>query len=312
MDVLPPYAQEHELWRDAANSASLPGYPHISKGNSQRLWCFLRSEFHSDDLAQIADKLRCMAKQDSSSISPLHRQLVKRRTIFVTEDPRLHLVWICDRIFIKPLPRYILSYDFWRDDLDGKEKADLRRDILGYLRTYIHLVCYESDFRIAQDDKLQLLPKNITWEQWCRFREDLACITDDDVCMRYHYGELRLTRLNFYAPFFLGKTHFQRVDYQYGEYFAQFYAPVLFVLAVVSVVLSSLQVTVEVEDVLSAKSRRAMSAFAMWFSVAMMTACWLLLIGLLGLFVYKVAKEWRIALRDRRRLTQRAKRDRTC
>ena len=26
---------------------------------------------------------------------------------------RLHLVWIHDRIFIKPLPRHLLSYEFW-------------------------------------------------------------------------------------------------------------------------------------------------------------------------------------------------------
>ncbi|KAH6980614.1 hypothetical protein BKA56DRAFT_585781 [Ilyonectria sp. MPI-CAGE-AT-0026] len=58
-----------------------------------------------------------MLKQDSGNISPLYWQLVKRRTIIVTEDPKLHLVWIHDRIFIKPLPRYITSYAFWRDYL---------------------------------------------------------------------------------------------------------------------------------------------------------------------------------------------------
>lgn len=67
-------------------------------------------------------------------------------------------------------------------------------------------------------------------------------IADRDVSLRYAYGEIRLTRLNFYAPFFLGKSHFQSVEYQYGTYFARFYGPILFVIGIVSVVLSGLQV----------------------------------------------------------------------
>ncbi|KAL8367881.1 hypothetical protein RB599_003680 [Gaeumannomyces hyphopodioides] len=76
------------------------------------MWDLLAREFCSDDLDRVADKLWWMSKQDSGNISPLHRQLVKRRTIVVTEDPKLHLVWIYDRIFIKPFPRYIGSYAF--------------------------------------------------------------------------------------------------------------------------------------------------------------------------------------------------------
>ena len=30
----------------------------------------------------------------------------------VTKDPRLHLVWICDRVFVKRLPPYLLSHLF--------------------------------------------------------------------------------------------------------------------------------------------------------------------------------------------------------
>jgi hypothetical protein len=32
----------------------------------------------------------------------------------VAEDPRLHLVGVYDRVFVKPLPKYLLSYDFWQ------------------------------------------------------------------------------------------------------------------------------------------------------------------------------------------------------
>lgn len=81
------------------------------------VWDLLAREFCSDDLDRVANRLWWMSKQDNGNISPLHRQLVKRRTIVVTEDPKLHLVWIYDRIFIKPLPRHIGSYTFWQDHL---------------------------------------------------------------------------------------------------------------------------------------------------------------------------------------------------
>ena len=46
---------------------------------------------------------------------------------------------------------------------------------------------------------------------------------------RYWYGELRLARLNFYVLLFLRKFHFEQV---YGDFFRQFYGPILFVLRI--------------------------------------------------------------------------------
>ncbi|KAK4139726.1 uncharacterized protein C8A04DRAFT_40468 [Dichotomopilus funicola] len=45
---------------------------------------------------------------------PLHHQLLIGRDIFVSERIDLHLVWGGGRIFIKPLPRYLLNPEFWR------------------------------------------------------------------------------------------------------------------------------------------------------------------------------------------------------
>ena len=257
----PPFRVEHQLNLDLREDLGssrpaphLPGYPHIALDDRHRIRSFLDEEFCSDDLDKMADKLWWMAKQDSTSISPLHRQRVKRRAIVVTEDPKLHLVWIHDRVFVKPLPRYILSHTFWQRFLacdgtgDAQHDRRVRQAILGYLRTYRHLVRYESDFRIAQEPNLQLLPSDVTWEQFCHFRADLASISDRDVSTRYRYGEIRLTRLNLYAPILLRKSYYQRVEYQYGDYFARFYGPMLFCLGIVSVVLSGLQVVVSIED----------------------------------------------------------------
>ncbi|WYZ43701.1 hypothetical protein EsH8_VII_000137 [Colletotrichum jinshuiense] len=303
-DATPPFALAHQLTKDTGGPARhVPGHPRIHLGDRSKVWDFLEREFCSDDLDRVADKLWWMSKQDSRNISPLHRQLVKRRTIVVTEDPKLHLVWIYDRMFIKPLPQYMASHWFWSEYLCGpagsEREARVRRAALGHLRTYYHLIRHESDFRIAQDPSLCLIPGGVTWEQFCDFTSGLADVADRDVSPRYAYGEIRLTRLNFYAPFLLGKSHFQRVEYQYGSYFARFYGPILFVLGVVSVVLSGLQVVVSVGDEgLGAYSPGS----ALWVSVVIIVGSAGLLVSLGFLLVYKVAREWRFAIRDRSRL----------
>lgn len=315
---IPPFSPSHQLnWElgDAASrpfvpspARSLPGYPHIPLQERRHVWAVLESDFCSDALDRVAGRLWWMSKQDSGNVSPLHRQLVKRRSVVVTEDPKLHLTWIHHRIFVKPLPRYVLAYPFWQGYLCGdhpddvhQPRARVRLAILGYLRTYAHLVRYECDFRIAQDPTLQLIPPDVTWAQFCHFRADLARIGDGSVAPRYHYGELRLTRLNFYAPLLLGQSHFQRVDYQYSAYFAHFYGPVLFVIGVISIILSGFQVAVAVD--LAGINRQALSFVALWFSVTVMVCIWAVLCALFFLLLYRIAKEWRVAIRDRVRLS---------
>ncbi|KAL4742398.1 hypothetical protein BDV11DRAFT_202700 [Aspergillus similis] len=174
----------------------------------------------------MAGKLWWMSKQDSGNISPLHRQTVKNRRIIVTEDPGLHMIWIDDRIFLKPLLHYLTSYTFWHE-ISG---------------TYLHLIQHESDLRIAQDPTLCLVPMEVTWAQFCNFLADLSCVTDDDVSGRYYYRESRLTRLNYYAPVLLGRTHYQRVDYQYRAYFARIQGPPLSAFAFFAILLNCMQV----------------------------------------------------------------------
>ncbi|KAI1839801.1 hypothetical protein JX266_013988 [Neoarthrinium moseri] len=306
----PPFVLDHELHTGLDGSAhaaqSIPGYPNVPLHDRSRVYDFLARDLCSTDLDHMADKLWWMSKQDSSSISPLHRQLVKRRTIVVTEDPKLHLVWIHDRIFVKPLPRYIASHAFWHDFLCGDHGAEgqpehIYRTALGFLRSYGYLIQYESDFRIARDASLCLIPQNITWEQFCNFISALADVKDRDVSPRYGFGEIRLTRLNLYAPLLLRKSHFQRVEYQYGAYFAQFYGPVLFVIGITSVVLSAMQVCVAVEQ---AQGGPSVSNLAFWFGLVMIVIFLLVCTAFCSIWILKVAKEWRVAIRDRRRLLE--------
>lgn len=293
----------------------MPGYPRVPLHDRPAMLRFLESEYCSTDLDCMAGKLWWMSKQDHTNMSPLHRQRVKGRNIVVTEDPRLHLVWIQDRMFVKPLPRYLSSSAFWQKHMGLRDASEasrartlhIRKAALGFLRTYYFLVKTEYDFRIAQDPNLQLLPADITWEQFCFFSTSFVDIKDRDVSGRYAYGELRLTRLNFYAPLLLGKGTFQRVEYQSTTYFARFYGPILFLIGMTSIILNGFQIIVGVEQAKPTEHSDASFDVALWYSILVVVFFCLLFVGLVTLYVYRQVKEWNFAIRDRMRLLEEGK-----
>ncbi|KAF7915833.1 uncharacterized protein EAE98_010913 [Botrytis deweyae] len=311
----PPFAKADQLNDEldsladpaapATSPIRLPGQPRIHLDQHTKVDGFLKQEFLLKDLDEISPYLWMMSKHDSRSISPLHRQKVKGRDIVITEDPRLHLVWYHDRIFIKPLPKYLLSHYFWKtylcvDRHSSPEQITLQRAVLGYLRTYIHLIKYESDFRIATDDKLQLIPSGITFLKFCDFIAPLENLLDVDVAGRYAYGEIRLTRLNLYSKIFLRKFSFHRVRAQYSDYFASFYGPLLFVFAILSVVLGAMQVSMSIDfDV--TKQWKSFEQFCQWFSVICLFVVAILVLWLGFLFLYKFIKEWVHAIAEHQR-----------
>jgi hypothetical protein len=131
-------------------------------------------------------------------------QIVLSREVVATEDMGLHLVWKAKRIFIKPLPKYLLDEGFWKQHLlqnlqDGAEAAKQRQKIAhcarGFLLSYCALLSHESDFNLAQT--LGLLPKGVKWEQWRSWvAQVIANCPYENVNQRFWYGELRLGRLN--------------------------------------------------------------------------------------------------------------------
>lgn len=147
--------------------AIVPGQPLLALDDSAGVGKLLASELYAQDLETVAPRLWIMTTFSSANINSLHRQRVKGREIIITEDPRLHLVWEHNRIFIKPIPRCLLSHEFWRMYLDkgsdrlGDSRERLQRVALGLLRTYRYLIQSESDLRIAQQTNLCLIPQGV-------------------------------------------------------------------------------------------------------------------------------------------------------
>ncbi|PQE24898.1 subtilisin-like serine protease protein [Rutstroemia sp. NJR-2017a WRK4] len=302
-----PFAKEHELYkglRGPDEAQQLPGYPQILLQDATELATFISKDLRTPILEKMSPRLWWMSTQSSAHIGPFHHQAVKLRNIIISENPELHLVWYYDRIFIKPLPKYLLSFDFWNIYLMspastlGLEREIIRRSALGFLRTYRYLVCYESDFNIAMEKKLLL--EGTTWESFSKFASDLRKIDDTDVTGRYAFGEIRLSRLNFYIKIILGKNTFHKIHGQYGAYFARFYGPILFILGMLSIILNALQLEMAVESLDSApwRSIREISRFT---SIVAPTLLCGIAIVLFFLLMLRITMEWYYACRDRRR-----------
>ncbi|KAK6373531.1 hypothetical protein LTS17_008023 [Exophiala oligosperma] len=309
--TLAPFSREDQLNEDlheippshVDREQHLPGHPRISLRNVPLSTSFLERKLCSEELDRMAPHLWMMSLNSSTNISPLHRQLVKGRDIVITEDPMLHLVWLPDRIYVKPLPAYLLSFVFWDHYLLGRSlpltqrsRDRIREAALGYLRTWSYLVRHESDLFLAQ--KFHLIPSSISWAQFCAFTSLFDAIADADVSKRYAFGELRLTRLNLYCKLFLGKMRLHRFPATtYGTYFSRFKTPFLFVFAVLSVVLNAVQVGLAVEPL---TARQWPGIWTMGRVLMVLTLCCsLTLTVFLGvLFMLRFGLEWRHAILD--------------
>ncbi|PWY81719.1 hypothetical protein BO94DRAFT_520503 [Aspergillus sclerotioniger CBS 115572] len=131
---------------------------------------------------------------------PLHQQVAMSRSIVVTEQMDMHLVWMNNQFFIKPLPAYLFHPDFWHPHEQIKpgqhccysERIACAR---GFLFSYTALITYPSDFHLAQQQGL--LPSTVTWERWRVFSAQfLSHHCYAAINPRFWYGELRLSRLN--------------------------------------------------------------------------------------------------------------------
>ena len=308
-----PFNKEDELldsdvtddqWRSGSSLARFfrPSQQSISLGKSEVIRSSLEADLCSTRLDQLAPYIWLVSTPVHSNITPLHAHGVHNRAIILTEDPALHLVWVRGRIFIKPLPAYLLSHQFWTSCLlesQVEDREHIKKAALGFLRSYYYLIMHPSDLRVAQRQDLQLVPPNITWEQWCSFSASFCSITNSAVSPRYHYGKLQLPRLNWLMRIFMRQLDYYYLEGTYSDYFARFYGPLLFMFGVLSVLLSAMQVGMAVEAV---ESRQWTSFWTTcrWFSVACLAFVGFILTGLIAVFtiksldetIYTVRSQW--------------------
>lgn len=177
---------------------------------------------------------------------PLQRQKMLGFEVLSTDQVDLHFLKVSDRLFIKPLPEYMLDYDFWKQYLcDSKE---LHQSACGFLLSYTWLICSPLDLRLARD--LHLVPDNLTWEWWkvfvTNFYSEIDMNALDQVNKRYHFGELRLGRINSIYRLRFFSSHFVRgylyTYNRYGIFWQRNFEWLVAAFVYVSIVLSAMEV----------------------------------------------------------------------
>lgn len=180
------------------------------------------------------------------NITPLHHQRVLHREVIPSELSHLHLIWFGRTIYVKPLPDYLLSTEYYSDIIC--QDFELYSLIVGFLRSYCSLIQSPLDLSVAKQHFL--ISEEVTWPQWSLFRTTVLIETNGShINKRYQYGELRLGRLNLVYRFTgHGLTYFT-IHREYNTYFTQYFALFATAFAFVAVVLEAMQVVVGIDGI---------------------------------------------------------------
>lgn len=288
---------------------------------------FLRNELEVDRLNGIHQWLWLVGRPRPPR--PLYYQRAVGRKIVLHEQADVHCVWDERRVFLKPVPRWLLERQVWRDFLncdegclpskqtqyrkmnassfnqpkavkEGEcERCELRGLATGFLLTYTSLIAYEHDLYVAKEHKL--VPEGMTWSQW---RSIVKSLLSSDRCPyqptgspyphtpsinpRYHYGELRLGRLNLVYRLTL-RSPLQGYLYGYNAY-SQFWSAnmkrLAGVFAYIVVVLTAMQVGLDIGKLQDNKNfQRAAYGFTAFSILAPLLFLGAVCIVFLGAFV---------------------------
>jgi hypothetical protein len=277
----PPFGLENELvgWRPSTASTKPPLLDEALTGGlpcifidavtekvvltSSHLDLFLRQHLCLSRLDAAYDYLWWAGRQFPAR--PLHRQVYElSRTIALTHRADLHLVWCpkTSRLFLNPLPKFLLSHFFWASHVSID--ADLDACARGFLLSYIWLIRNEHDLTLAHG--AGLLPAEIAWPAWCGFAEcliksgGLSVNGLAGVHRRFHYGELRLNRLDHIYRVLCPLRGQQSIrgyggllPPSYSDFFRERFRWIIIVFAFSTTVLSALQVGLATDTLGSSK-----------------------------------------------------------
>ncbi|KAF2648249.1 hypothetical protein K491DRAFT_255256 [Lophiostoma macrostomum CBS 122681] len=182
---------------------------------------------------------------------PLHRHKMMGFELLPTQQMDLHLLKFSNKVILKPLPEYMLDFEFWQQYIGVKK--ELHESACGFLVSYIWLITSPIDLRLAHESFL--LPSFITWQWWKAFVKDFCnhidIVTLDDVNQRFIFGELRLGRINsIYRIRFMRSNFVRGYLYGYNRYvvfFQRNFSWILVVFVFFSLVLAAMQVGAAVE-----------------------------------------------------------------
>ncbi|EPE36989.1 hypothetical protein GLAREA_09152 [Glarea lozoyensis ATCC 20868] len=258
---------------------------------------YVRKSHLVGELDALVPYLKFTTTPPISDIHPLHEEATRGRTVILTEDPGLHLVWYYDKMLIKPIPPYLLEAAFW----EYIQEADLQvyKAVAGFMKTYYHLIQYESDFRSATRSDVVLISREpgdhpITYEEFVEFIAQFQQPDDKDVSPRFSYGVLRLGTLNH-----LTRLSMHGMSYRYfhlhprwGDYLRSLVTPLITLFAIVSTVLSCMQVVLTAQGLDGVESWSSFIVSSIRFSLATIVLVEMVALGIVLLVILRAVATW--------------------
>ncbi|EPS36713.1 hypothetical protein H072_9720 [Dactylellina haptotyla CBS 200.50] len=291
---------------------AVPGYPLIPFEDDSKIQRLIRKSLCTKKLDKLYRFLSLVSTKTGCQIFPLHVQKVRGHEIVITEDHQLHLVWHYDRYFVKPIPEFLLNHLFWEHHLIDTQCEEYRA-ALGFVRSWSYLIKTQTDFDIAIEKRLLRWnivngerPDYEAFKKLMRFLSRFHHVQDKQVSRRYRYGELCLSRLNFWSRVTFTSRAYHRIYGQYGALLSYIITPLLFSFAVLSVVLAALQVELAAEQAGTVPLWVSFGVATRWFSF---TALGISVVSVLVVFAgaaYLAADEmiWAIKHRGRDKLSR--------
>ncbi|WAO97264.1 Hypothetical protein NCS54_01498100 [Fusarium falciforme] len=155
---------------------------------SRDVWACIKSELDLQRLKKVHGLLWLTGRLLPPR--PLHHQLLLGREILVTEQMDMHLVWTTGRIFVKPIPRFLLEPCLWTKYLCCEQGCEcskgeahsegstqececrkLWKCALGFLFSYVALrsngqAGYPSSSNLTQSTSTQTSTRDSTMESF--------------------------------------------------------------------------------------------------------------------------------------------------
>lgn len=264
--LLPPFPEDYAINKDSLNAhassrncgtpvpvghganiptmiSHVPGEPALAP-DPRIVGEFLERELATPLLDQLSKNLWVFARASGRHIDAIHCHRIMGREIVPVEDPKLHLIWKSDMIYLKPIPECLLNYHFWLVALAECDPPNLRPQATGFLRSYAFLIQHRLDFELAKN--LYLIPKDVSWDSWAMFIRFFCDLEDWKVSKRYHFGQIRLSRLHWLVrltqPEAADFSMFYVLPYiSIGSFIHDMQGPLSFLFGSTTVVLASLQ-----------------------------------------------------------------------
>ncbi|KAB5575812.1 hypothetical protein GE09DRAFT_1093433 [Coniochaeta sp. 2T2.1] len=218
---------------------TLPGQPYVRLDGSDLL-PYLRSSLVTKELDKMSPYLWLITTGGETNISPLHHEETRGRTINLTEYPSPHLVYYYGRIFVKPIPPYMMTKAFWDFISEADQDVYKNRTRLHAHRLLPHPV--RSSIPEGERDQPHTPHRRTT-------RHDLRRLRLLHPTVRARRQRVRLPALPLRPPAAdLAQRHdllrprqalVLRVQGQWGKWFGRTFGPVVVVFAIISVILNT-------------------------------------------------------------------------